>query len=38
MVAKVLTGLIWLKIKADGRFLKNSDEPSGSTKGRQFLE
>jgi hypothetical protein len=31
-------GLSWLKIRAKGRFIKNGDEPSGSTKGRQFLE
>jgi len=34
LVAMVLMGLSWLKIKAIGRFLKNGDEPSGSKKGR----
>jgi len=38
LVAMVLTGLSWLKIRANGRILKNDDEPSGTKKGRQFLE
>jgi hypothetical protein len=35
---RVWTGLIWLRIRINGGQYEHGNEPSGSLKGREFLE
>jgi hypothetical protein len=35
---RVLTGFIWLRIETSGSSFKQSNEPLGSIRGREFLD